>query len=145
MQLRIHWRHTGPFACCLSAFLICVCILVAEASAQTPSPSASPSVEEAKSNDVQGATSVFPPGVSLRTASNRELATAVKAAIFQRPEQAPEIVSRTVAELAKGGRLIPQRVPPSARDAAVTAVLVKKGQKVTTGQILAVLEVQGKK
>jgi acetyl/propionyl-CoA carboxylase alpha subunit len=87
---------------------------------------------------------VFPPGVSMQTASNGELSTAVKAAIFQHPDQAPQIVSETVAELAKGGRLVTQKIPPSARGATISALLVKKGQKVTTGQVLAVLNVQGK-
>jgi acetyl/propionyl-CoA carboxylase alpha subunit len=88
---------------------------------------------------------VFPPGVSMQTASNGELSTAVKAAIFQHPDQAPQIVSATVTELAKGGRLVPQKIPASARGATITALLVKRGQKVTTGQILAVLDVHGKR
>jgi acetyl/propionyl-CoA carboxylase alpha subunit len=69
----------------------------------------------------------------------------VKAAIFKNPDQAPQIVSQSVAALAIGGRLVPQKIPAIARGANVTAVLVKKGQKVKTGQILAVLDVQGKK
>ena len=86
----------------------------------------------------------FPPGVTLQTASNGELSTAVKAALFQNPDKAKEIVSYTVAELAKGGRLVPQKMPPNIRGAKVTKVLIKKGQRVITGQTLAVMDVQGK-
>ena len=87
---------------------------------------------------------LFPPGISLQTASNGELSTAVKAALFQNPDKAKEVVSYTVAELAKGGRLVPQKMPANVRGAKVTKVLVKKGQRVITGQALAVMDVQGK-
>jgi len=90
-------------------------------------------------------TLIFPSGVTMQTASNGELSTAVKAAIFQHPEQSPQIVSQTVAELAKGGRLVPQKIPASARGATITALLAKKGQRVTSGQILAVLDVRGQR
>ena len=87
---------------------------------------------------------LFPPGITLQTASNGELSTAVKAALFQNPDKAKEVVSFTVSELAKGGRLIPQKMPANIRGAKVTKVLVKKGQRVATGQALAVMDVQGK-
>jgi len=87
---------------------------------------------------------VFPPGITLQTASNGELSTAVKAALFQNPDKAKEVVSYTVAELAKGGRLIPQKMPANIHGAKVTRVVVKLGQRVTTGQTLAVMDVQGK-
>jgi biotin carboxyl carrier protein len=87
---------------------------------------------------------VFPPGITLQTASNGELSTAVKASLFQNPEKAKEVVSYTVAELAKGGRLVPQKMPANIRGAKVTKVLAKKGQRVTTGQTLAIMDVQGK-
>jgi biotin carboxyl carrier protein len=87
---------------------------------------------------------VFPPGITLQSASNGELSTAVKAALFQNPDKAKEVVSYTIAELAKGGRLIPQKMPANIRGAKVMKVLVKKGQRVATGQALAVMDVQGK-
>lgn len=96
------------------------------------------------SNSPSSSPLLFPPGVTLQTASNGELTTAVKAALFQNPDKAKEVVSYTVAELAKGGRLVPQKMPANVRGAKVTKVLAKKGQRVITGQALAVMDVQGK-
>jgi len=138
----------GKLSCGMLALLISVVCRLPDSVAQESSPSASPSPQTIPSVDAATqplpTTLVFPSGVTLQTASNRELATAVKASIFQHPDLAPQIVSQTVAELAKGGRLVPQKIPPIARGASITALLAKKGQKVTTGQILAVLDVQGK-
>lgn len=131
------------------ALLISVVCRLPDSVAQESSPSASPSPHTIPSADAAMQTSpptlIFPSGVTMQTASNGELSTAVKAAIFQHPEQSPQIVSQTVAELAKGGRLVPQKIPASARGATITALLAKKGQRVTSGQILAVLDVRGQR
>jgi len=87
----------------------------------------------------------LPSGVSIQTATPEQLATAVKAAIAKNPGNAKTIVSHTVAVLAATkNQGIPQRPAPQSKGALVLKVLVKPGQSVKAGQVIALLEVDGK-
>ena len=87
----------------------------------------------------------FPSGVTVQTASNIQISSAVKTAILNHPEMAKRIVSETIKQIAKGGRLVPQKLPSETHGAIVSRILVKEGDPIRTGQTLALMEINGQK
>ena len=77
-------------------------------------------------------------------ASLGQIGKSVRQALAAHPTNAPALIAETISSLQREGRIHTQTLPSSIPEARIQRLLVKQGQQVMTGQILALIKPPGK-